>query len=306
VVVTQTQAFPDVATADKLVRHVREIDAKLVVDLCAPVPDDQMTIAEVLLRSADAVWASSAQIAEGYQGAIELETRLDERLWQAPDTVARPWADPVRILCIIDSGHDDDFALIESVLERLQSEYSNRVAIDIVGRFVRDSQSTPLRHIRAPALALRSYPAFVHWLRSTSTPWHIGLAPSVGGGSATRLLEYAALGMATIASDVPAHRKVSAGFLGADLVRNTAEAWHEAVGWMIRDQDSRTASMAKARDAFLARGSLSSAAAQWRSAWSSITCKKAEAAVVLRQPTGILHKVHEQSRRTAGTRRPRH
>jgi GT2 family glycosyltransferase/glycosyltransferase involved in cell wall biosynthesis len=258
VVVLQPRALRDAEAAENLLGRIRDAGAKLIVDLSEPAADAPSAS---VLRAADAIWAATPGIVAQQPGAILVETRLDERIWQPMAVPARKWADPIRLLCLVDDGREEDFALVEPVLARLMADYPNRIAIDVVGALDR---SNALNIIRPPAVAVRSHPAFVHWLRNTTTPWHIGVAPSTVAGSAARLMEYAALGLATVASDVPGHRRATD--FACELVPNSPDAWHEALAWLIRNQNTRNAEIDRARTCFEQCGSLSSAAAVWRSA----------------------------------------
>jgi glycosyltransferase involved in cell wall biosynthesis len=117
-------------------------------------------------------------------------------------------------------------------------------------------------------VAQRSAPAFTHWLRSAQPGWHLGLAPLLGtrAGGSVRVLEYAALGMPVLASDVAPYRRSVADGAAGELVTNTPAAWLAALDWMIRDEAHRHALAAQARGAFERRGTLGAAAAEWRAA----------------------------------------
>jgi hypothetical protein len=171
--------------------------------------------------------------------------------------------------------HDRDFALIEPVLARLKADYGDRIVIDILG-MTRTRQLSPgLNRIGPSPHATRSYPGFVDWLNRRQPAWHIGLAPLLdtpfnGCKSPIKAMEYAAIGLVTLASDVPAYRGSIADGPGGQLVSNDPIAWGAALDWLIRDQAFRRDSAERARRAFAAHGTLLSAAAKRLAAWKSL------------------------------------
>ena len=96
-----------------------------------------------------------------------------------------------------------------------------------------------------------SYPGFVNWLIQ-QPGWDIGIAPLAGSAfnaakSAIKAMDYAALGLAVLASDVPAYR----GALSPNsLVPNTETAWYGALSRLVRDPAHRYHMAAGARARF--------------------------------------------------------
>jgi glycosyltransferase involved in cell wall biosynthesis len=225
-----------------------------------------------MLDVADVVWVSSHGLAEYLAAirpdAIVLENGLDERIWTPPAVSGE--VQPIRLLCMGTTTHDRDLALIEPALSRLKSEYGDRVVIDVIGMTSREL-SPGLNRIVPPVFAQRSYPGFVHWLTSADRPWHIGLAPLMDTPfnnckSPIKAMDYAALGLAILASDTPAYRASIADGPAGQLVPNNRVAWYEALSRLLRDQDLRQTTMAGSRGAFLEQSSLASQAAVRRQA----------------------------------------
>ncbi|HEY1411367.1 MAG TPA: glycosyltransferase, partial [Rhodopila sp.] len=285
IVITQRYAIPDRETADRLATHCRRIGATLVFDLdddllhIPPSHPDAATLrprAKVvrrMLQVADVVWVSTHSLAERLAAvrvdATVVGNRLDERIWTAPAPTSGDT--PVRILCMGTSTHDRDFAMIEPALIRLQDEYKDRVEINVIGTTGRDLPSG-LYRIGLPVSANRSYPGFVQSLTSVQPAWHIGLAPLLDTPfnrckSALKAMDYAALGLVVLASDMPVYRGSLADGPAGQLVANNAAAWYAALDMMVRDQDARQAIAARSRAAFLAQASLASQGSAWRSAW---------------------------------------
>ena len=123
---------------------------------------------------------------------------------------------------------------------------------------------------------MASYPGFVNWI--TQLPaWDIGIAPLADTAfnrskSAIKIFDYAALGLAMLASDVPAYRGSLMDGRGADggggrLVANTEAAWFRVLCDLINDAALRQRLAEGARDAFVAHHTLAAQAAARRAAW---------------------------------------
>ncbi|HYZ21824.1 MAG TPA: glycosyltransferase, partial [Rhodopila sp.] len=287
IIITQRFAPPDRKAADRLIAHARQCGATLIYDLDddllniprshpdAPVLRPQARIAKQMLLAADIAWVSTAALAETIApvraDALVIENRLDERIWAAEPLPEPHWNGPVRILAMGTTSHAQDFALIEPALVRLKNEYGGRVSIDILG--MTDAADLPpgLNRIAPTPHAARSYAGFVQWLTARRPAWDIGLAPLLDtpfnrSKSALKAMDYAAAGMAVLASDVPVYRGSLADGPAGQLVANTPEAWHAALDWLIRNRGLRQQLARQAREAFLASATLARRPDQWRDA----------------------------------------
>lgn len=279
IIVTQRHAIPDLGTANRLAAHASRTGARLVFDL----DDDLLTIPRThpdaatllpmakvvrrILALADSVWVSTPGLAERLTAirpdATVIENRLDERIWSHAAASDAAWDDPVRILCMGTSTHDRDFAMIEPALLRLKAEHGNRIAIDVLGMTSRSELPLGLNRIGPSNHASRSYPGFVNWLASVRPRWHIGLAPLLDTAfnrskSPVKAMDYAALGLAVLASDTPAYRGSIADGPAGQLVANHPQAWHAALDWLIRDHALRQSTATSAHAAFHAHATLAS------------------------------------------------
>ena len=277
IIVTQRHAIPNLATVNRLADHARRTGARLLFDLDddllnvpATHPDVQelrpfARIIRRMLTVADAVWVSTQGLARRLApirpDATVIENRLDERIWTAAPAPQAFQDNPVRILCMGTSTHEKDFALIEPALLRLKAEYGDRIAIDVLGMSSRSELPPGLNRIGPPTHASRSYPGFVDWLTSMQPRWHIGLAPLLdtrfnSSKSPIKAMDYAAIGLAVLASDTPVYQGSLADGPAGQLVKNEPGAWHAALDWLIRNQNLRQAMANRARDAFLAQATL--------------------------------------------------
>ncbi|HVZ10173.1 glycosyltransferase [Rhodopila sp.] len=283
--ITQRHALPDRAAADALIRTVRANRAPLVYDLdddLLNIPPSHPDAAELrpkarlvrhLLTAADTVWVSCdglrERVAELRPDAAVLANALDERLWAYDPIPTRFQPHPLRILCMGSMTHAEDLAVIRPALERLLAEYPDQVTIDVLGMTPEWHLSGGLRRAVPPFHATQSYPAFVHWLHAVSPAWHVGLAPLADTRfnrckSPIKAMDYAALGLAVLASDVPAYRGSLADGVAGRLVPNDPVAWLDALSWLLRDPDQWRAHAAAARPGFLAGASLRARAGERR------------------------------------------
>jgi len=290
VFVTHRGAVSDLASADALAAHARETGAKLLYDLdddLLNIPPTHPDAAELrplskvvgrMIRNADHVWVSTEVLRSRLHAARKdvrvVANGLDERLWRHQPIVLRDRLEPVRILCMGTATHDSDFAIVEPVLQRLVAEFGYRVSIDMIGVTSRPDLPAWINRISGPPNASHSYPGFVNWF--TRQPgWDIGLAPLADtdfnlSKSSIKTWDYAARGMAVVASDMPVYRGSVADGPGGMLAANTDAAWFTTLSWLVRDDEARRRLGAGALDAFTAGGSLASQAADRRRAWAEV------------------------------------
>ncbi|HJS86866.1 MAG TPA: glycosyltransferase [Acetobacteraceae bacterium] len=299
ILLTQRHAIPDLERAEALARHCAASGMALVYDLdddlLRPPPGhadaarlrEQLPVVRRLLARADAVWVSTPELAhrlaDARRDAQVVPNGLDERLW-FPDGQAPPRLrqGPVRILFMGTATHDGDFALIAPALARLHARHGARVQFDMIGVTARDDVPPWVNRIAPEGVAGQSYPGFVNWI--TQMPaWDLGVAPLVDtefnrAKSAVKALDYAALGAAVLASDVPAYRGSLAEAGGGRLIANTEAAWIEALDHLIRHARLRRDLAAHARAALLSEGTLAAQASSRLAAFRRVTGRASRAA----------------------------
>jgi O-antigen biosynthesis protein len=224
-----------------------------------------------LVDAADLVTASTEQLRDVMAGrardVVVVPNLLDEALWFGP-TVPAPWSRaahwskrlagrarrrvaawsapaPRRRCNLVYVGsrtHAEDLAMLRPVMEQLQEHSSIDFRLLVIG----GEPEQPLRdrwyrRVHIPG-GFSHYPAFVSWLRSVSGSWHIGVAPLQDTAfnrskSDLKFLEYAALGLPGVFSDVdPYSRSMRDGATGL-LVPNDEHAWCAAILRIAEDTD---------------------------------------------------------------------
>ena len=285
-ILTQRYGVPDLATANALAKHARETGAALVYDLdddllnVPPAHADatelrpKARVVERMLRLATEVWVSTealaAAIAPVRAGARGMPNPPDERIWTRPPRLPRPPGTPLRILCMGTGTHGDDFAMIQPGLERLKATLGDRVTIDMLGVTAQPDLPPWVNRLGLPVVPAASYPGFVQWI-TTQPAWDVGLAPLRDtpfnrGKSPIKTLDYAALDLAVLASDVAPYRGSLADGRGGMLLPADPQAWFAALSGLRRDPDRLRRLAEGAHAAFLAEGTLAGRAAHWRAA----------------------------------------
>ena len=290
IIATHRHALPDLAAADALASHCRSYGISLLYDLDDDLidvppdhPDAELLRAraapvERMIRRASAVWVSTPALRERLarlrNDTLVVPNGLDERLWSnAPPPRPAP-AGPVRVLCMGTATHDRDLALIGPALARICAEFGERVSVDIVGVTSRGDLPPGVNRLDVPSAATVSYPAFVNWI-TRRNGWDIGLAPLTETAfnrakSAIKALDYAALGMPTLASDIGPYRGSIADGPGGLLVPNTPEAWYAAISRLVRNPGLRRILAEGAQAGYKQSHTLAAQAERRRKAWEAL------------------------------------
>ncbi len=171
-------------------------------------------VVQRLVQEAGTVWVSTPALAR------RLPMRGPMRSWCPTRSMSgfgsmRPDADahrggPMRVLFMGTATHDADFALVEPALERLHAAFPGRIHFDMLGVSARANLPGWVHRPALPPSATASYPGFVSWM-CRHHGWDVGIAPLVdtpftAAKSAIKAMDYAALGLAVVASDVGPYR----------------------------------------------------------------------------------------------------
>jgi GT2 family glycosyltransferase/glycosyltransferase involved in cell wall biosynthesis len=289
IVATQRYAIAGTDGADALAAHCRETGARLLYDIdddLLHIPRDHPEAAELrprarviarMLRHADVVWTSTAPLAAALRdacGSIRVVPNgLDERIWGEPG-VDRVRLNPLRILFMGSATHQKDWAVVAAALGRVVNVFGGDVMFDMMGVVGPVTLPDWVHRVAPSMVGNASYPGFVDWI-THAPPWDIGIAALADTDfnrckSAIKLMDYAALGLPVVASDVPAYRAALTGSGGGLLVANTGAAWFEALCRLVRDAQLRKRLAAAGAKALVARDTLAAQAATRRAAWGDV------------------------------------
>ena len=307
-IATQRHAVTSLAAAEALAAHAKRTGAMLLYDLdddLLTVPPDhpeaadlvpKAAVVERMVRLADVVRVSTARLGERVRPlarrVLVVANALDERIWRpnasphmqrdkvsqaeipagAPLFLRHGQARPVRILCMGTATHDGDFAQILPALMEIHLVFGAAVQIDLIGFVANLELPGWIRRLAPSAHAARSYPGFVQWAAAVNA-WDIGLAPLTGTAfnackSTIKILDYAALGLAVLASNTESYLGALSDGPNGGLVENTGGAWYEAISRAIRDPAHRQNLAQYAARHLRDTGTLEARAAIWRASWT--------------------------------------
>jgi GT2 family glycosyltransferase/glycosyltransferase involved in cell wall biosynthesis len=283
IVATQRYAIPNVATADALAARCREIGARLLYDIdddLLNMPRDHPEAAMLrprartvarMLHHADAVWVSTPGLAAALRDVRRtvrvIPNGLDERLWGSPAAPLRsPY--PVRLLFMGSATHRGDWEVVAPAMARVAAAFGAGMTFDMIGVLGPEAVPAWVNRLPPSRSGMASYPGYVDWI-TRQPAWDIGIAPLADtafnrGKSAIKTFDYAALGLAVLASDVPVYRGSPAD---DGLVANTEAAWFAKLCDLIRDPARRAVLAESARGAFVAQHTLAAQADARRAAW---------------------------------------
>jgi glycosyltransferase involved in cell wall biosynthesis len=184
----------------------------------------------------------------------------------------------VRILFMGTATHDADLALVEPALARLHQAFPGRVRFEMIGVSTRRDLPEWVHRVPLAVSGNLSYPGFVNWT-AQQPAWDIGIAPLADtpfnrGKSSIKAMDYAALGLAVVASDIAAYADTLADGVNGLLVANTGSAWFDALSRLVRDPALRLGLARGARAAFAERWTLAAQAEPRQAAWREVVAAK--------------------------------
>ncbi len=222
--VTQRLALGDLVKVNSNLSHLKKHGIKMIYDL----DDDLLAIDSShpeyshyskLLPSvarqaleADLVTVSTEVLVHSmkvFNPKVEVVPNShDDRVWE-DKKLTEETPEKIRILYMGTPTHTEDLLLIKEPLERIIEDYKDKVEVVIIGGTNETTLLPKFKFLKIPEAFAFSYPVFVKWL-SEQGPFHIGLSPLVEnkfnvGKSALKFMDYTALGLVTICSDVSAY-----------------------------------------------------------------------------------------------------
>jgi glycosyltransferase involved in cell wall biosynthesis len=287
VVLVQRTEVKDVALAERIVESSRKSGVFLVYE----VDDDLFDMtpqhpeyahyvsatkgARIIAAAADAVIVSTRVLRQEmlrHNSHVLLQANyLDERLWNTTPKAAPP-GNCMRIVYVGTSSHRPDLEFFGRIVRELPPEIRSRIQIDVVG-VAGDDGADWFNNVPVPSECAVSYPRFVRWLQCQNR-WHWGVAPLIDtefnrAKSALKALEYAALGLPSICSDIVTYREQMADENGGLLVTNNVQSWRSVLIRVATDPDLRTR-IRSSCDSLAHSNSIGANAAAIQSVWDTI------------------------------------
>lgn len=161
--------------------------------------------------------------------------------------------------------------MVIPALRELAKEYGGRLSVEIVGPWPNVSDRF-ISVLRPPAYVATHYPEFCRWLQQNCLRWDIGIAPLRDSPfnqtkSAIKYMEYAALGIPGVYSDVEPYRSTVVQGQTGITAPNDVIAWVQALKRFIDSPALRQAVAESAFEDLKSRHMLVDRAAAWIQAW---------------------------------------
>ncbi len=250
IIVWHRGSLSDIRKVHAVLDMASRIGARTVYDLDDNLLDRQdpdaqerfgrhRTLVDAVCESvacADQVWCTTKHLQRRiamyrHQGVEVLPDALDPDIWgldrPAPNSLCN---DPsLRLLYMATRTHDLDFGFMQSVMETLHHELPGSIELYLLGVRSIDDYCPPwLRVWEMPCNTGPSYPAFVRWL-ILRDGLDMGVAPLLESAfndckSPIKVLDYAAMGLPSLVSDVPAYHSLRDG-IECFRVPNDIRAW---------------------------------------------------------------------------------
>jgi glycosyltransferase involved in cell wall biosynthesis len=260
VVITQRTVIDTHEKAERLLAYCRNTGARFVYDL----DDDLLSMPEIhpehrryselksimlrLVAEADELWVSTPAMAARFIGIAKriaaVPNELDDRVWRINSDEVLNLRGPVRFLYMGTSTHRPDFdQIIEPAWVKLINKFGKNIQLDLIGISDETNSSSKWNIVRQPAKIGNSYPAFATWLQSLRS-YDVGLAPLLDNSfnrckSDLKWLEYSAMGLATIAADLPAYSHSIEHERTGLLATVDAEGFYDAMHRLVVNSDLR-------------------------------------------------------------------
>ncbi|MGD9971475.1 MAG: glycosyltransferase [Desulfatirhabdiaceae bacterium] len=266
ILVIQRAAVPSPNTAQLIISHCRAESIRLVLE----IDDDLLNLHQktgndvryagkniealkMIAKSADTVVVSSPPLADAMRVLNPHVTCVpnvhDERIWleKGNEGFIRPQKMPdkwIKILYMGTKTHENDLNLIKSAYTKIRHEYGKRVELEIVGG-IPDDVTGFAPQLKPKCIGANSdaYCDFVHWFRQTNH-WDFGvipleLTPFNRKKSYIKILDYAALGVPVICSDIEPYREIVRDGENGLLVQNDTLSWYNAMKKLIDNPELR-------------------------------------------------------------------
>jgi glycosyltransferase involved in cell wall biosynthesis len=172
---------------------------------------------------------------------------LDADLWRigrprlaGPGVFQKKPDDPIRIGYFGTPTNHQDLDIVAAAMRQIEQEYGERVEIEVIGGF---QNIKPLFGTRVGLPKKNDYPNLVNWLLRR-VHWDIGIIPTLddkfnNSKSYLKFLEYSALGLASVCSDVQSLSGICQNGINCLTVSNTTESWVVAIKRLIEDKELR-------------------------------------------------------------------
>lgn len=230
---------------------VYDLDDNLL-DMAGHVEEDayqgMVSSVRMSLAIADQVWVSTPRLRDRVMGEVgcKVETMLnvlDPYLWirgKPSPPLLRPPNSPLQFLYMGTRTHEADLAFLVSALDQVNTVQPGSFQLTVIGvQSGSEEEAVWIRYLDPPSQVGTSYPAFVSWFRELSG-FDLGVAPLMSSPfndckSSIKVLDYAAVGLPAIASDMPAYADFLRDGFNCVLAENHVGTWADCLIEAIAD-----------------------------------------------------------------------
>jgi glycosyltransferase involved in cell wall biosynthesis len=268
-----------VGAAETLMARARQDGARVVYSIdddlleARGLTTEQRMVVRFFAREADGVLVSTDQLAARLRRlnpfVAVVPNALDERLFPSPPRVRRPGR-PLVVGYMGTFTHGDDLMMVYQALRELSVAHRDRVGFELVGGtadpgVLRALSRLPARVVRPGGKA--AYPAFLRWMVATLN-WDLAIAPLdetafTAAKSDIKFLDYGALGVAGVYSNVAAYRETVRQGVTGYLVDHSVEAWFVALDHLFNSAGERLGMAQAAHDYVVSNRTLAVCGRQW-------------------------------------------
>jgi glycosyltransferase involved in cell wall biosynthesis len=249
VILIQRDAVRDVETAERILWACKRRGSRLIYEIdddLFQIPTEhpehamysRITPAMTsIAAAADTVIASTEILRQKMlrfnANTVTLPNYLDDRLWKLGSGDTQFDAGAVRVLYMGTMSHRDDLEFLGRAVRNMNPAVRDSLSIDVIGVACEAESSGWFHPIRVPDFIAASYPRFVEWIQSRNV-WHWGVAPLLDTPfnrckSSLKFLEYAALRLPSLCSDVQPYREAVRHDETGLLVVNDVQEWTHAL-----------------------------------------------------------------------------
>jgi len=266
-VIVQRNALKKLSEVDKIIHYCEIHQSRLCLEIDDDLlhlhekidhiglPREELDALNAIASNADQITVASKKLMELFSSinpnTIYIPNSLDEQIWLQKDAQnhfifpQKKHTNDIKFLYMGTPTHTQDLLLIEEAWARIKDKYGDRASLDIVGGI--DINATKLgnfhslfNHVLAKGL---EYHQFVAWLLSHNV-WHIGLIPLAStkfnrNKSYIKYLDYAAMGLSIVCSDLEPYQDVVKNEMNGLLVSNDTNSWYIAIERLINDEQLR-------------------------------------------------------------------
>jgi glycosyltransferase involved in cell wall biosynthesis len=297
VILVQRDAVQDLETAERIVQACSRRGARLIYEIdddLFHIPPDHpdcvgyLQVAEAMsciAAAADAIIVSTEALRQRMlsvnANTVPMPNYLDDRLWKWDAREARFDAKNIRILYAGTVSHRDDLELLGRAFRKVKPALRNNFHLNVVGITGASESNDWFEPIPVPPFIAASYPRFVEWIQSRNV-WHWGVAPLLDtpfnrSKSSLKFLEYAALGIPSICSDVGPYREAVRHKETGLLFGNDPQEWAHGLETMAQDAELWTRLRSECRSVFCENTFVARAQCM-RSQWMALVSGRAASA----------------------------